>query len=171
MTPLPMLATPFTSRSVPPDKIPTCLLNCKPSRTTGPTPCGTCDSLLRTNGHSSTTLGTPFTGNSQINPRPPTRLQVDVRSSPKYAHGDSWSGPCTLYKPRTRRKSTETSKIDLLKQNATNGSGDPLRGKYLEKLERLELDYDQKGSNHPSEYDRLKRQTIADMLHIFQGNH
>ena len=68
-------------------------------------------------------------------------------------------------------QTSDTSKIDLLKQNATNGSGDPLRGKYLEKLERLELDYDQKGSNHPSEYDRLKRQTVADMLHIFQGNH
>ena len=67
-------------------------------------------------------------------------------------------------------QTSDTSKIDLLKQNATNGAGDPLRDQYLEKLERLELDYQQKGSNHPSEYDRLKRQTVADMLHIFQGN-
>ena len=67
-------------------------------------------------------------------------------------------------------QSSDTSKIDLLKQNATNGAGDPLRDRYLEKLERLEVDYHQQGVNHPSEYDRLKRQTVADMLHIFQGN-
>ena len=67
-------------------------------------------------------------------------------------------------------QTSDASKIDLLKQNATNGAGDPLRDQYLEKLERLELDYQQKGSNHPSEYDRLKRQTVADMLHIFQGS-
>ena len=63
----------------------------------------------------------------------------------------------------------DTSNIDLLKRNATNGDGNPLRDQYLERLERLEVDYQGKRTEQPSEYDLLKRQTVADMLHIFQG--
>lgn len=62
----------------------------------------------------------------------------------------------------------DASKLELLKQNATNGDGDPLRDQYFENLERLEADY-QNNDHHPAEYDRLKRQTVADMLHIFKG--
>lgn len=67
-------------------------------------------------------------------------------------------------------QTSDSSKIDLLQENATNGAGDPVRDQYLEKLERLELDYHQKRLDQPVEYDRLKRQTVADMLHIFQGS-
>ena len=62
----------------------------------------------------------------------------------------------------------DTSKLELLKQSATNGFSDPVRDQYLEKLDRLELNYHNQG-DHPSEYDRLKRQLVADMLHIFKG--
>lgn len=64
----------------------------------------------------------------------------------------------------------DTSKLQLLKDNATNGNGDALRDRYLENLELLDLNYDQNGTNHPSEYNRVKRQTVADMLHIFKGS-
>lgn len=63
----------------------------------------------------------------------------------------------------------DASKLELLKHNATNGDGDPLRDQYLENLERLEAYYQQSEHSHPSEYNRLKRQTVADMLHIFKG--
>ena len=63
-----------------------------------------------------------------------------------------------------------TSNIDVLKRGATNGANDPARDQYLENLERLEQDYDTKRKEEPSQYDLLKRQTVADMLHIFQRN-
>ena len=63
-----------------------------------------------------------------------------------------------------------TSNIDVLKRGATNGANDPVRLQYLEKLNRLEQDYETKRKEEPSQYELLKRQTVADMLHIFQRN-
>ena len=62
------------------------------------------------------------------------------------------------------------SNIDVLKRGATNGASDPVRDQYLENLNRLEQDYETKRKEEPSQYDLLKRQTVADMLHIFQRN-
>ena len=66
-------------------------------------------------------------------------------------------------------KTGDTSRIDILKESAADGDGDGLREQYREKLERLEGDYSKLREEEPSRYDHLKRQTIADMLHIFQG--
>ena len=63
---------------------------------------------------------------------------------------------------------TNASNIDLLKRGATNGANDLVRDRYLEKLNRLEQDYETKRKEEPSQYELLKRQTAADMLHIFQ---
>ena len=62
------------------------------------------------------------------------------------------------------------SNIDVLKRGATNGANDPVRDQYLENLNRLEEEYDTKRKEEPSQYELLRRQTVADMLHIFQRN-
>ena len=62
------------------------------------------------------------------------------------------------------------SNIDVLKRGATNGASNPVRDQYLENLNRLEQDYEAKRKEEPSQYELLKRQTVADMLHIFQRN-
>ena len=65
-------------------------------------------------------------------------------------------------------KTGDTSKIDLLKESAYDGSGDFLRDSYMAKLERLEAEYNSSRVDEPSQYDRIKRQTVADMIQIFQ---
>ena len=164
MIPSPTPATPFSSRSAPPVKIPICLLNCKPSRMKGPIPCGTYDIRLRINGPLLYHARNPIY--KELPEQPKTANKVAGRRS-FITEVCAWGLLEWALYPLPNLGRVE---IDLLKQNATNGAGDPLRDQYLEKLERLELDYQQKGSNHPSEYDRLKRQTVADMLHIFQGS-
>ncbi len=62
----------------------------------------------------------------------------------------------------------DSSKIDLLKNSAMAGSEDVKWLHYLEKLQRLEEDYHKRREEEPTEYDLLKRQTIADMVHIFE---
>ena len=64
----------------------------------------------------------------------------------------------------------DSSNIDVLKRGATNGASDPLRDQYLENLKRLEQDYETKRKEEPSQYERLRRETVAHMLHIFQRN-
>lgn len=64
----------------------------------------------------------------------------------------------------------DSSNIDVLKRGATNGAGDSLRDQYLENLDRLEQDYETKRKEEPSQYERLRRETVAHMLHIFQRN-
>ncbi len=66
-------------------------------------------------------------------------------------------------------KTGDTSTIDLLKECAAYSDESGLRDKYRDKLDRLEGEYTKGRVDEPSQYDRIKRQTIADMIQIFQG--
>ena len=63
----------------------------------------------------------------------------------------------------------DASRIDLMKDNAANGQAGSLRYQYLDKLERIEQGYETIRKDEPSQYDKLKRETIADMILIFEG--
>ena len=66
-------------------------------------------------------------------------------------------------------KTGDTSKIDILKESATDIDGSGLPDRYRERLERLEEEYTKLRVDEPIQYDRLRRQITADMLKIFQG--
>ena len=62
----------------------------------------------------------------------------------------------------------DTSRMDLLKDSAGVRQGASLRDQYLDKLERIEEGYESIRVQEPSQYDKLKRETIADMIQIFE---
>ena len=63
----------------------------------------------------------------------------------------------------------DTSRMDLLKESASDGDGDDPGNLYLDKLKRLEEGYEITRVQEPYQYDKLKRETVADMIHIFEG--
>ena len=62
----------------------------------------------------------------------------------------------------------DTSRIDLMKDSASGSQENSLRHQYLDKLERIEQGYETIRKEEPSQYDKLKRETIADMILIFE---
>ena len=62
----------------------------------------------------------------------------------------------------------DTSRIDLLKDSAGIRQEASLRQLYLDKLERIEEGYESIRVQEPIRYDKLKRETIADMIQIFE---
>ena len=62
----------------------------------------------------------------------------------------------------------DSSRMDLMKDSATDGQEGSLRRQYLDKLERIEQGYETTRKEEPGQYDKLKRETIADMILIFE---
>ena len=61
------------------------------------------------------------------------------------------------------------SRFEILKESRPEGADEATWTGYCERLELLEQRFDAQRRDSPREYDRLRRQTVADMLHIFQG--
>ena len=61
------------------------------------------------------------------------------------------------------------SRFEILKESRPQGADDDMWTGYSERLDLLEQRFDSQRKDSPREYDRLKRQTAADMLHIFRG--
>ena len=64
-------------------------------------------------------------------------------------------------------KNCDGSNMDTLKKSAAS-AGDSLRDQYHEDLERLEEGYRTQRIEEPRQYDLLRRQTVANMLRMYQ---
>ncbi len=62
----------------------------------------------------------------------------------------------------------DSSRLDLMKESAADGLVGSLPHQYLDKLERIEQGYETIRKDEPGHYDKLKRETIADMILIFE---
>ena len=63
------------------------------------------------------------------------------------------------------------SRLEILKDSQPEGADEEMWTGYCERLDLLEQRFDSQRKDSPREYDRMKRQTAADMLHIFRGIH
>ena len=61
------------------------------------------------------------------------------------------------------------SRFEILKESQPAGVNEEAWIRYCERLELLEQRFDAQRKDSPREYDLLKRQTVAEMLHIFRG--
>ena len=61
------------------------------------------------------------------------------------------------------------SRFEILKESQPAGANEEAWTRYCERLELLEQRFDAQRKDSPREYDLLKRQTVAEMLHIFRG--
>ena len=62
----------------------------------------------------------------------------------------------------------DSSRLDLMRESVADGQVGSLPHQYLDKLERIEQGYETIRKDEPGQYDKLKRETIADMNLIFE---